>query len=95
MQKDNKNKGDTIKIVLNYIKRYRLSIVFSLIFAAITVVLTLYLPIITGDAVDYMVGKGSVNFDGLLSLIWKMAVIVVLTGISQWIMNVCNNRITY
>ena len=95
MQKDNKNKGDTIKIVLNYIKKYRLSIIFSLIFATITVVLTLYLPILTGDAVDYMVGKGKVDFDGLLLLIWKMAVIIVLTGIAQWIMNVCNNRITY
>ncbi len=95
MQKDNKNKGDTIKIVLNYIKRYRLSIVFSLIFAAITVVLTLYLPILTGDAVDYMLGKDNVDFDGLLSLIFKMAVIVVLTGIAQWVMNVCNNKITY
>lgn len=50
--------NDTIKMVLNYIKKYRISVVLSLLFAAVTVVLTLYLPILTGDAVDYMIGKG-------------------------------------
>lgn len=87
--------NDTIKMVLNYIKKYRVSVVLSLLFAAVTVVLTLYLPILTGDAVDYMVGKGRVDFEKLSELIIKMAVIICLTGISQWIMNICNNKITY
>ena len=67
----------------------------SLVFAAVTVILTLYLPILTGDAVDMMVSKGNVDFDGLLRIIKKMAVIIVFTGFSQWIMNICNNKITY
>lgn len=60
-----------------------------------TVVLTLYLPILTGDAVDYMIGKGQVDFEKLAGLIGRMAVIICATGISQWIMNICNNKITY
>lgn len=87
--------NDTIKMVLNYIKKYRISVVLSLLFAAVTVVLTLYLPVLTGDAVDYMLGKGMVDFERLKTLIIKMAVIICLTGISQWIMNICNNKITY
>lgn len=87
--------NDTIKKVLKYIKKYRISVILSLFFAAVTVVLTLYLPILTGDAVDYMLGKGQVDFEKLASLIGRMAVIICATGISQWIMNICNNKITY
>ena len=81
--------------VLKYIKKYRISVILSLFFAAVTVVLTLYLPILTGDAVDYMIGKGQVDFEKLAGLIGRMAVIICATGISQWIMNICNNKITY
>ncbi|MBQ2319793.1 MAG: ABC transporter ATP-binding protein, partial [Lachnospiraceae bacterium] len=88
-------KDDTLEKVFKYIKNYRIFIILSLVFAAITVVLTLYLPILTGDAVDMMVSKGLVNFEGLSGIIKKMAVIIVFTGLSQWIMNVCNNKITY
>ena len=88
-------KDDTLKKVFKYIKNYRIFIILSLVFAAVTVILTLYLPILTGDAVDMMVSKGNVDFDGLLRIIKKMAVIIVFTGFSQWIMNVCNNKITY
>ncbi len=87
--------NDTIKKVLKYIKKYRISVILSLFFAAVTVVLTLYLPILTGDAVDYMIGKGQVDFEKLAGLIGRMAVIICATGISQWIMNICNNKITY
>ncbi len=93
MAKERNN--DTIKMVFKYIKKYKISVVLSLFFAAVTVVLTLYLPILTGDAVDYMAAKGRVDFERLLQLIIKMAVIICLTGISQWIMNICNNKITY
>ena len=87
--------NDTIKKVLKYIKKYRISVILSLFFAAVTVVLTLYLPILTGDAVDYMIGKGQVDFEKLAGLIGRMAVIICATGISQWIMNICKNKITY
>ncbi len=87
--------NDTINKVLKYIKKYRISVILSLFFAAVTVVLTLYLPILTGDAVDYMIGKGQVDFEKLAGLIGRMAVIICATGISQWIMNICNNKITY
>ena len=87
--------NETIKKVLKYIKKYRISVILSLFFAAVTVVLTLYLPILTGDAVDYMIGKGQVDFEKLAGLIGRMAVIICATGISQWIMNICNNKITY
>ena len=82
-------------MILKYIKKYRISVILSLFFAAVTVVLTLYLPILTGDAVDYMIGKGHVDFEKLAGLIGRMAVIICATGISQWIMNICNNKITY
>lgn len=88
-------KSNTVKIVLKYIKKYRIFIVLSLFFAVVTVILTLYLPILTGNAVDFMIEKGRVDFKSLAALIWKMAIIICITGISQWIMNICNNKITY
>lgn len=93
MKKGNNN--DTIKTVFKYIKKYRIPVILSLLFAVVTVVLTLYLPVLTGDAIDYMAEKGSVDFGRLLQLLGKMAVIICLTGVSQWIMNICNNKITY
>lgn len=93
MKKEKNN--DTVKTVLKYIKKYRISIALSLFFAVVTVVLTLYLPILTGDTVDFMIEKGRVDFDSLAALIVKMAVIICLTGITQWVMNICNNKITY
>lgn len=93
MKKEKNN--DTIKTVLKYIKNYRISIALSLFFAVVTVILTLYLPILTGNAVDFMIEKGRVDFDSLLALIVKMAVIICLTGVAQWVMNICNNKITY
>lgn len=93
MKKEKNN--DTVKTVLKYIKKYRISIALSLFLAVVTVVLTLYLPILTGDAVDFMIEKGRVDFDSLAALIVKMAVIICLTGITQWVMNICNNKITY
>ncbi|HBA97886.1 MAG TPA: sugar ABC transporter ATP-binding protein, partial [Lachnospiraceae bacterium] len=82
--------GDTTRAVLKYIKSYRIFIAISLLFAVVTVVLTLYLPILTGDAVDFMIEKGRVDFKSLAALIIKMAVIICITGVAQWIMNICN-----
>lgn len=70
-------------------------VVLSLVFATITVVSTLYLPILTGDAIDDMLGAGHVDFRALVPLLYKMLVLIGITGFSQWLMNVCNNRITY
>lgn len=85
----------TIKKVLHYIRRYSLLVLISLILAAVTVVTTLYLPILTGDAVDLMLGKGNVDFPALLRLVRLMVFIIAVTGIAQWVMNICNNHITY
>lgn len=85
----------TIKKVLHYIRRYSLLVLISLILAAVTVVTTLYLPILTGDAVDLMLGKGNVDFPALLRLVRLMVFVIAATGIAQWIMNICNNHITY
>ena len=70
-------------------------VVLSLIFAAVTVVTTLYLPILTGNAVDLMVKKGKVDFVGLKPIVRTMLIVLVITGVAQWIMNICNNYITY
>ncbi len=85
----------TIKKVLLYIKNYWWLLFFSVFFSAASVICTLYLPILTGYAVDSMADAGRVDFSVLKILLAEMAVMVLLTGISQWIMNVCNNRITY
>lgn len=81
--------------ILRYIKHYWWLMAVSLLFAAVAVVLTLYLPVLTGDAVDAMVEKGRVDFGLLKKLLVQMAVIIAVTGIAQWLMNVANNRITY
>lgn len=81
--------------VLACIKPYSLYVLLSIVMATVTVVLTLYIPILTGDAVDYVVGVNQVDFDSVVALLVRMAVIVLLTALAQWIMNVCNNRIVY
>lgn len=98
MSKDKGNRSvnkKTILRILKYIKRYRFLVVLSLICAAISVVLTLYAPIIMGHAVDKVVGPGNVDFTGLKGMLAKLVVVVSITAVAQWIMNVLNNRITY
>lgn len=95
MAKQKTGQKETIFRVLCYIRKHAVLVVLSLIFAAITVVSTLYLPILTGDAIDQMIGKGRVDFAVLKDLLYDMLIIIVITGLSQWLMNVCNNRITY
>lgn len=85
----------TLVKVMKYLKKYRMLVVLSLIFAAVTVVTTLYLPILTGNAVDMMVKKGKVDFVGLKPIVRTMLIVLVITGVAQWIMNICNNYITY
>lgn len=86
---------DTIKKVLDYIKKYKILVALSLIFAAVTVALTLYVPILIGRAVDFIIGKGNVDFDSLIKIAVEIVVIVAITAVLQWLMSICNNKITY
>ncbi|MDY6104459.1 MAG: ABC transporter ATP-binding protein [Acetatifactor sp.] len=88
----NKN---TWKKVMKHIRRYWFAVAMSLVLAAVTVVLTLYVPILTGEAVDLMIDKGLVDMPGILAILKKIAIAMVLTALAQWIMNTCNNYITY
>lgn len=89
-----KNKG-TLKKVFSYIGKYKYFLILSMFFAAVTVGLTLYAPILVGRAIDCIIGKGNVDFVNMKSILIKIAVIVVSTALIQWLMNVCNNKITY
>ena len=86
---------ETIIKVLTYIKKYWFVVILSLFLAALTVVSTLYIPILTGDAVDLIVDKGLVDMSGVLAIMKKIAVVMLVTGVAQWGMNTCNNYITY
>jgi len=89
-----KNKA-TIARILKYIKQYRFWVLLSLICAAVSVVLTLYAPILIGHGVDKIVGPGEVDFDGLKEILIKLCVVIAITAAAQWIMNILNNRVTY
>lgn len=89
-----KNKG-TLKKVFSYIGKYKYFLILSMFFAAVTVGLTLYAPILVGKAIDCIIGKGNVDFVNMKSILIKVAVIVASTALIQWLMNVCNNKITY
>lgn len=89
------NKKNTVKKVLGYLGRYRFLALFSLLCAGITVVFTLYLPILIGDCIDYIVAPGKVDFPIILSYLKQMAVVIGITALAQWLMNTSNNRITF
>lgn len=90
-----KSQKDTIIRILVYMKRYWFLLGISVALAAVTVLLTLYLPILTGDAIDHIIKKGFVEFDRIVPILQKMAVVIVITAVAQWIMNACNNKMTY
>lgn len=89
------NQKMTLRKVLRYIRKYWLYLAASIIMAAITVALTLYLPILTGRVIDRIVGKGQVDFDGVFAVLQRMVIVIAITAAAQWIMNVCNNKMTY
>ena len=93
-KKNTAQKG-TLKKVLKYVKRHGFFMVLSILFAAITVALTLYTPILIGDAIDLIVGKGQVDFAGIAAILIKTGIIIGITALIQWLMNTINNRITY
>lgn len=88
-------KNKTLNKVLRYIRKYHIYLILSLVFAAISVALTLYVPILVGHAIDCIVGPGDVNFDAIAKLIIKILAAVLVTSLCQWLMNICNNKITY
>lgn len=85
----------TVSKVLKYIKKYRFLLVLSLVLAAASVALTLYVPVLIGDAIDYIIGKNNVDFAAVTEYLIKITVIVCVTALFQWIMNTINNKITY
>lgn len=94
-KKIQKNQKKTLGKVLRYIKRYWLYLAASILTAAVTVALTLYLPILTGRVIDHVVGAGRVDFRGVYAVLQKMVIVIAVTAAAQWIMNVCNNKMTY
>lgn len=96
MQTNKKAKNKSaLKRILSYIRPYMPLLVLSLLFAAVTVVLTLYVPILIGDAVDYIVGKNKVYFDKIFAIFVRFTVVVAATALAQWLMNLWNNKMTY
>lgn len=84
-----------IKKILKYISNYRGYLFLTIMLAAVSVILTLYVPILAGDAIDLIVGKGKVDFSGIFLILRKIAVIIAVTGLCNWLMNICNNKIAY
>ena len=89
-----KNRSTTKKI-LKLIRPYIHLVFLSFVFAFLSAVLTLYAPILIGDGVDLILGKGNVDFDGIFRILKGLAAVLIVTGIAQWLMNLCNNTITY
>ncbi|MBR3306999.1 MAG: ABC transporter ATP-binding protein [Lachnospiraceae bacterium] len=90
-----KGNGKTIKKILHYLKPYWFFMLCSVIFAAASSLLALYLPVLTGEAVDLLLGKGKVDMDGIAAIIIKIAILISLSAAGQWIMNACNNHVAY
>lgn len=87
--------NEILRKVLDHIGKYKIFLLLSIVLAAISVILTLYIPILTGQAVDCILGPDKVDFDGIWAILKEMAVIIVITAAVQWLMNTCNNKIAY
>lgn len=94
-EKKQKSQAATLKEVICRLGRYRIFLVFSILLATVSVALTLYIPKLTGHAVDYVIGKGKVNFPGVIQVMIQIGVCTLITALAQWLMNVCNNKMTY
>lgn len=89
------NNKSTLKKVFSYIGKYKYYLLLSLIFAAVSVGITLYIPILIGKAIDCIIGFQNVDFEKMISILIKAGVLIGIVAVVQWLMNVCNNRITY
>ena len=94
-QNSQKTSSQTVKKVLLRIKKYWVFLILSIIMATITVASSLYVPILVGNAIDYIIGPSNVNFRLIAQILAEIGVVIGITALSQWIMNICNNKITY
>lgn len=90
-----KKRINTMKKVLIYMRKYIPLLILSLMLSVVTVAMTLYFPILTGDAIDVIIEKGKVDFDAIGHIAFKATIVVLIAAIAQWITNICNNRMTY
>ena len=88
-------KSKTLLKILSVLGRQKIYFVFSVLLALINVALTLYVPILVGEAIDCIIGKGNVDFEKIGKIILQIIVSVVITAAAQWLMSVCNNQLTY
>ena len=96
MKKDSqKTSSQTVKKVIIRIKKYWVFLILSINMATITVASSLYVPILVGNAIDYIIGPSNVNFRLIAQILAEIGVVIGITALSQWIMNICNNKITY
>ena len=86
---------NTLKKVLQYIGTYRFWMLASIVLAAVTVALTLYIPILVGRAIDFIIDWGNVDFANILKLLVEIGILAAVTAILQWVMNTINNKVTY
>lgn len=86
---------ETFKRVLKYIDKYKYYLLISILFALVSVALTLYAPILIGKAIDYIIGPDNVDFDSIKPILIKLGLVIGITALAQWLMNVCNNKITF
>ena len=89
-----KQKATLVK-VLRYLKPYWFYLGLSLVLAAVSVALTLYVPKLTGRAIDHIIARGQVDFPAILAVLKQIAIAIAVTALAQWIMNICNNKMTY
>ena len=94
-EKKKTKQSETLKKVFRHLGRYRIFVVFSILLATVSVALTLYIPKLTGYAVDYIVGPGDVSFSGAIRVMIRIGICTLITALAQWLMNVCNNKMTY
>lgn len=89
------NNKTVIKKVVSYVGRYRIYLILSMLLAIVSVAGTLYVPVLIGNAIDCIIAEGLVNFKGIIPILVKVCVIICVVALSQWLMNVCNNKITF
>ncbi len=94
-KKQDDRQAETLKKVFYRLGRYRIILVFTILLSVITVALTLYIPKLTGKAVDCIAAKGQVDFGGVIEILWQIGICILITALAQWLMNICNNKMTY
>lgn len=94
-KQNRKEQMEAMRKVLRYVKNYRLYLILSLILSAVMVACTLYLPILTGNAINHIIDKGLVEFEKIKDILVQMGIVIITGAFAQWLMNICNNKITY